>query len=153
LVAFYSGQRPLDAHAVREQISSSLPKYMVPTAFHWRNRLPLTNNGKIDKKALTALAGELEVAEQSHEQPSTATEHWLAAAWADVLGIPEEQIGRRDHFFDLGGTSLSALRLAIRLNRAVSLKDLTDHPVLADLAMVVDERSSGSRTVVLSSSN
>jgi hypothetical protein len=58
-----------------------------------------------------------------------------------VLGIPEEQIGRRDRFFDLGGTSLSALRLAVKLNRAVSLKDLTDHPVLADLAMVVHERS------------
>jgi len=141
LVAFYSGQQPLDANALRERLSASLPKYMVPTASHWRNRLPLTDNGKIDKKALTALAGELDVAEQSHERPSTATEHRLAAAWAEVLGVPKDQIGRRDHFFDLGGTSLSALRLAVRLNRTVSLKDLTDHPVLADLAMLVDDRS------------
>src|SRR3989475_544333 len=141
LVAFYSGQRPLDANALRERLSASLPKYMVPTAFHWRNRLPLTDNGKIDKKALKAVAGELDVAEQSHERPSTATEHRLAAAWAEVLGVPKDQIGRRDHFFDLGGTSLSALRLAALLNRTVSLKDLTDHPVLADLAMLVDDRS------------
>src|SRR5947209_1470841 len=141
LVAFYCGQQPLDANALRERLSASLPKYMVPTASHWRNRLPLTDNGKIDKKALTALAGELDVAEQSHERPSTATEHRLAAAWAEALGVPKDQIGRRDQFFDLGGTSLSALRLAVRLNRTVSLKDLTDHPVLADLAMLVDERS------------
>src|SRR5438876_8750377 len=140
LVAFYSGQQPLDANALRERLSASLPKYMVPMAFHWRNRLPLTDNGKIDKKALTALAGELDVAEQSHELPSTATEHWLAAAWAEVLGIPKGQIGRRDHFFDLGGTSLSALKLAITLNRAVSFKDLTDHPILADLAVLVDDK-------------
>jgi amino acid adenylation domain-containing protein len=141
LVAFYSCERPLDANVLRDQLRELLPKYMVPSTFHWRRRLPLTDNGKIDKKMLTALAGELEVAEQSHEQPSTATEHWLAAAWAEVLGVPKDQIGRGDQFFELGGTSLSALRLAVRLNRAVSLKDLTDRPVLADLAMLVDKRS------------
>jgi len=141
LVAFYSCGRPLDANVLRDQLRELLPKYMVPSTFHWRRRLPLTDNGKIDKKALTALAGELEVAEQGHEQPSTATEDWLVAAWAEVLGVPKDQIGRGDQFFDLGGTSLSALRLAARLNRTVSLKDLTDHPVLADLAMLVDERS------------
>src|SRR3989441_11128314 len=141
LVAFYSGQRPLDANALRDRLSASLPKYMVPTVFHWRNRLPLTDNGKIDKRALTALAGELDVAEESQDGPGTATEQWVAAAWAEVLGVPKGQIGRRDQFFDLGGTSLSALKLAVRLNRTVSLKDLTDHPVLADLAMLVDDRS------------
>jgi hypothetical protein len=140
-VAFYSGEGSLDANALRDRLSASLPKYMVPTAFHWRERLPLTGSGKIDRKALTALAAELDVAERNHEEPSTATERRLAAAWAEVLGVPKDQIGRGDQFFDLGGTSLSALRLAIRLNRAVSLKDLTDHPVLADLAMLVDERS------------
>jgi len=141
LVAFYSGQRPLDANLLRDQLRESLPEYMVPSAFHWRSRLPLTNNGKIDRKALTALAGKLDVAEQDHEGPSTATEHWLAAAWAKVLGLPNDQIGRRDQFFALGGTSLSALRLAIALDRAVSFKDLADHPVLADLATLVDGRS------------
>jgi amino acid adenylation domain-containing protein len=141
LVAFYSGQRPLDANVLRDQLRESLPEYMVPPIFHWRERLPLTDNGKIDRKALTALAGELDVAEQDRDGPSTATEHWLAAAWAEVLGIPKDQIGRRDQFFDLGGTSLSALRLVIVLDRAVSFKDLTDHPILADLATLVDDRS------------
>ena len=85
-----------------------------------------------------ALAGELEVAQQDHEEPSTETEHWLAAAWAEVLGIPQNQIGRRDHFFDLGGTSLYLLKLAIALNRAVSFKDLIAQPILADQAELVD---------------
>jgi amino acid adenylation domain-containing protein len=139
LVAFYSGQQPLDANALRERLSASLPKYMVPTTFHWRNSLALTDNGKIDKKALTALAGELDFAEQSHERPSTAVEHRLASVWAKVLGIPKDQIGRRDHFFDLGGTSLSILQLAIALDRAVSFKDLFGHPVLADQAELIAE--------------
>jgi amino acid adenylation domain-containing protein len=141
LVAFYSGQHPLDANVLRDQLRESLPEYMVPPIFHWREKLPLTGNGKIDRKALTAVAGELVVAEQDHDGPSTATEHRLASAWAEVIGIPKDQIGRRDRFFDLGGTSLSALRLVIALDRVVSFKDLTDHPILADLATLVDDRS------------
>ena len=65
------------------------------------------------------------------------------AAWAKVLGIPVDQIGRRDHFFDRGGTSLSAVKLAITLNRAVSLKDVTRHPILTDLAGLVEQLPSG----------
>ncbi|HEV2495029.1 MAG TPA: amino acid adenylation domain-containing protein [Terriglobia bacterium] len=143
LVAFYAGQRPLDANAMREELGQSLPKYMVPSAFHRRDTLPLTGNGKIDRKALTALAGELEAAQQDHQEPSTETEHWLAAAWAEVLGIPQNQIGRRDHFFDLGGTSLSAVRLAIALDRVLAFKDLTAHPILADQAALIDRRGRG----------
>ena len=57
-----------------------------------------------------------------------------------MLGIPQDQIGRLDHFFDRGGTSLSAVKLALTLDRAVSLKDVTRNPVLADLAGVFDGR-------------
>ncbi len=90
---------------------------------------------------MTALAGELDAPDQDHDGPSTATEHRLAAAWAEVLGIPKHQIGRRDHFFNMGGTSLSVVRLAITLDRVVSLKDVTDHPILADLAALIEGRS------------
>jgi len=140
LVAFYSAERPLDVNVLRDRLRASLPDYMIPSAFLWRGALPLTANGKIDRKALTALAAELDVAEQDRDEPSTETEHRLAAAWAEVLGIPADQIGRRDNFFDLGGTSLSGLRLAIALDRAVSFKDLTGHPMLADLATLIDNR-------------
>ncbi|MFD9226206.1 alpha/beta fold hydrolase, partial [Streptomyces sp. NPDC060064] len=146
LVAFYSARQPLEADVLLERLSASLPEYMVPSAFHWRDSLPLTANGKIDRKTLTALAEELDVVEDDYSAPSTPTEQWLAAAWANVLGIPQDRIGRRDHFFDRGGTSLSAVKLAIALDRAVTLKDVTRRPVLADLAGLVDgrsERSSG----------
>src|SRR5437660_4443866 len=140
LVAFYTGERQLDANALRDRLAASLPKYMVPMAFHWQNRLPLTDNGKVDKRALAALAAEREVAGQSEDGLGTATEHRLAAAWAEVLAVPKAQIGRRDHFFDMGGTSLSALKLALALDRAVSLKDLIGHPILADQAELFDRR-------------
>ena len=140
LVAFYAGNGPLDANALRDQLGDSLPKYMVPTAFHWREKLPLTSNGKVDRKTLTALAAELCVAEGNHEGPSTPTEQRLATAWAKVLSIPKQQIGRQDSFFDLGGTSLTALKLAIALGRALSIKDLFAQPVLAAQAKLMDHR-------------
>jgi amino acid adenylation domain-containing protein len=141
LVAFYSSQHPLDIDLLKDRLAESLPEYMVPSAFVWRERLPLTANSKIDKKTLTALAGELDVVEDDYEAPITPTEQRLVAGWAKVLGIPPEQIGRRDHFFDRGGTSLSAVKLAVNLDRVFSLKDLTGNPVLADLAALVDGRS------------
>ncbi len=138
LVAFYAGNGPLDAASLRDRLGDSLPNYMLPTAFHWREDLPLTGNGKVDKKTLAALASELDVAEQNHEGPNTATERRLAAAWAKVLGIPKEQIGRRANFLDLGGTSLSAVKLVIALGRTVSLKDIFAQPVLAEQAELID---------------
>jgi amino acid adenylation domain-containing protein len=86
LVAFYSGRRPLEIDGLRDRLGESLPEYMVPSAFHWREELPLTANGKIDMKTLTVLAGELDVVEENYLAPSTPTEQWLAAAWAKVLG-------------------------------------------------------------------
>ncbi|GAA2247430.1 hypothetical protein GCM10010145_13200 [Streptomyces ruber] len=143
LVAFYSGRKPLDAEVLRRTLAASLPVYMVPTVVHWREHLPLTANGKIDVKRLTALAEELEAAGDGSPAPApgTPTEERLAAAWAEVLGVPQARVGRRDHFFDRGGTSLSAVKLAIALDRAVSPKDVTQHPVLADLADLIDTRT------------
>ncbi|WP_435835615.1 non-ribosomal peptide synthetase [Streptomyces avermitilis] len=152
LVAFYSGPKPLDTETLTDRLGASLPDYMVPAAFHWRESLPLTANSKIDKKALVTLAAELATTEDDHEPPATPTEQRLAAAWAKVLGVPQDRIGRRDHFFDRGGTSLSAVKLAIALDRAVSLKDVTAHPVLIDLAALVDNGPQRHATELLSSS-
>jgi len=80
------------------------------------------------------------VGDKTAESPRTATELWLARAWADVLGIAPAQIGGRDNFFDLGGTSLTALKLLIALDRALSFKDFTAHPTLAEQAALLDER-------------
>ncbi|MGW2825957.1 non-ribosomal peptide synthetase [Streptomyces sp. NPDC001443] len=135
LVAFCSGASPIEAGAVRERLAASLPAYMVPSAVHWRDRLPLTANGKIDRRTLGALAEQLGTVEGG---PDTPGEHRMAAAWSQVLGIPADRIGRLDDFFDRGGTSLAAVRLVIALDRAVTLKDVTRHPVLADLAVLLD---------------
>jgi amino acid adenylation domain-containing protein len=141
LVAFYSGPQQLGVDLLRDRLAESLPEYMVPSVFHWQQSLPLTANSKTDRKTLTSLAADLAVLEEDYQPPITATEERLAAAWAAVLGIPVTQLGRRDHFFDRGGTSLSAVKLAIAVDRAVSLKDVTRYPVLCDLAAMVDGKT------------
>ncbi len=141
LVGFYSAAEPLDVDALRQHLGATLPHYMIPAVIHWRERLPLTPNGKINTKELTALAAELDEltgTDEVTDAPATPTERRLAAAWSKILGVPEDRIGRHDHFFDRGGSSLSAVRLAVALDRVVSLKDVTRHPVLADLAALVD---------------
>ncbi|MGW4488540.1 non-ribosomal peptide synthetase [Amycolatopsis sp. NPDC004368] len=140
LVAFYSAAEALPGETLHARLSDSLPAYLVPSAFHWREQLPLTANGKVDKKALTEWAAELEGAEEGHDAPATPAEQRLAAAWAGVLGLAPEKIGRHDHFFDRGGTSLSAVKLAVALDRAVSLAEITRHPVLADQAALLADQ-------------
>jgi amino acid adenylation domain-containing protein len=138
LVAFYTGPRALEPQALRRHLRRSLPDYMVPSSYHWQETLPLTANGKVDRATLTARAGALADDRTGPDAPRTPAERRLAAAWASVLGVPEDRIRRDDHFFERGGTSLAAVRLAIALDRAVSLKDITTRPVLADLAAVLD---------------
>ncbi|SDM86671.1 non-ribosomal peptide synthetase [Allokutzneria albata] len=139
LVAFYSTPENSAAlpDQLRDHLAAELPEYMVPSHFHWLESLPLTGNGKIDKKRLTAAATELRTGDVV-EAPRTPTERRIAAAWAEALGVAPEEVGRGSHFFRSGGTSLSAVRLVVKLDRAISLKDLTRTPVLADLAAAVD---------------
>ncbi|MCS0636861.1 amino acid adenylation domain-containing protein [Streptomyces sp. LP05-1] len=144
LVAYCAGDRPVAPAALRERLAARLPGYMVPEAFHWLPALPLTANGKTDRKALTALAartapdGEAAGPAGGLRAPRTAAEARLATAWAEVLGVPADRVGREDHFFERGGNSLSAVRLAVLLDRAVTLRDVVRHPVLADLAALLD---------------
>ncbi len=146
LVAFYRADSPVPANGLRVELARTLPEYMVPSALHWRESLPLTANGKIDKKALARLAAELDPFVEGTLEPETPTQRRLAVAWSQVLRIPIEHIGRSDHFFDRGGTSLAAVRVAIALGRLVSPKDMIQNPVLADLATVVDRRASERRS-------
>lgn len=151
LVAFYRADGPLEDGVLRDRLARSLPEYMVPSEFHRQRSLPVTANGKVDRKALTALAARLGAvapdagsdgtAEEDRDTPRTPTELRLAGLWAQLLDVPQDKIRRHDHFFDRGGTSLAAVRLAIALDRAVDIKDIVRHPVLADLARVLDDGS------------
>ncbi|MFF7977409.1 amino acid adenylation domain-containing protein [Streptomyces sp. NPDC007905] len=141
LVGFQTGSDE-PAEALRERLARALPAYMVPRRLERLASLPLTPNGKTDKRALVALAAELVAwhGEKRHEEPRTDAERRLAAAWEAVLRLPVGRIGRTDNFFDQGGTSLSVVQLVVRMERAFTLRDVHQHPRLADLAELLASR-------------
>ena len=147
LVGFYVADELVEPETLRAFLRERLPSYMVPHDLHHRPRLPLTANGKTDRAALLALAVGLDGSPERHRTPEAQTalspaEQRIAAAWASVLGVPVGTVSARDHFFDSGGNSLAAVKLAIALDRKVTLRELRDHPVLADLARLLDAASS-----------
>ncbi|WP_407119502.1 amino acid adenylation domain-containing protein [Bradyrhizobium sp. LMG 9283] len=131
------------AGALRAHISAHLPEYMVPSAFVRLAALPLTLNGKLDRKALAAPDDEA-YARAAYEAPQGEIEITLAQIWAELLGV--ERVGRHDDFFALGGHSLLAVQLLSRVSQAIGftlpLTTLFAKPVLADLAAsIMDELS------------
>ncbi|MFF8290569.1 amino acid adenylation domain-containing protein [Streptomyces sp. NPDC016309] len=138
LVAFLVGAVRHDPDTVRAALARHLPDYMIPAYCHWLDALPVNENGKVDRKALTGLAGTLGHAGVPSTAPVTPTEQRLAMAWAEALGVPLQSIGRADDFFALGGTSLAATWLVVKLDRLVSLSAILARPVLSDLAAAVD---------------
>ncbi|MEI8021411.1 MAG: amino acid adenylation domain-containing protein, partial [Schlesneria sp.] len=122
-------------------LQSQLPEYMIPSIFVALSNLPLTVNGKVDRKALPV--PNYEISSKRHRQiaPRTPLEQLLADAWKDVLGI--ERISIDDHFFELGGHSLLAMRLASivgkQLNREVLVKWVFENPTVEQLAKKLTE--------------
>ncbi len=126
------------ASALRTHLAASLPEYMVPTAFVRLDAMPLTPNGKLDRRALPTPDDEA-FARQAYEAPQGKIEAALANIWAELLKI--EQISRHDSFFALGGHSLLAVQMIQRLRRiglTVSVRALFDTPTLSVLAQSLD---------------
>ncbi|MFF0746374.1 amino acid adenylation domain-containing protein [Streptomyces sp. NPDC004111] len=124
---------------LRAHTGAHLPAHMVPSAVVVLERLPLTANGKLDRKALPAPV--LPAAATASREPRTPREEQLCAIVAEVLGLPA--VGVEDNFFDLGGHSLLAVRLAGRVKEAfrteVSIGTVFQAPSAAALAAVLDD--------------
>ncbi|MCZ7846063.1 phosphopantetheine-binding protein, partial [Stenotrophomonas maltophilia] len=121
-----------DPAAARAELAKQLPAYMVPAAVVTIEALPLTVNGKLDKCALPAP----EYHDAKYRAPSNAVEEILADTYAEVLGL--DRVGIDDSFFDLGGDSLTAMRLIAAINKTLNtrlgVRTLFDTPTVAQLA-------------------
>ncbi|BAX57574.1 non-ribosomal peptide synthetase [Burkholderia stabilis] len=127
--------QPVEAATLDAHLRRTLPDYMVPAQLIVLDALPRNANSKVDRARLPAPVR----IERAYEAPHDGDEAALAAIWCDVLNL--ERVGRGDHFFDLGGHSLAAVRVATRvaerLGREVPVRALFEAPVLAQYALQV----------------
>ncbi|WP_082983579.1 non-ribosomal peptide synthetase, partial [Mycobacterium scrofulaceum] len=135
LVAYITG--PADPAELRAALGERLPAYLVPAAVVALTSFPRTLNGKLDTAALPPP----DYVGHGYRAPATLTEEVLAAIYAQVLGV--DRVGVDDSFFDLGGDSLSAMRLVAavntRLDAALSVRALFEAPTIGRLASRLDE--------------
>jgi amino acid adenylation domain-containing protein len=136
LVAYlvpHAGQVLPDAGSLRATLKQTLPDYMVPEHFVTLDAMPLTANGKIDRKALPV--PDMAPSDSAYVAPRTYAERMVAEIWADVLGV--ERVGLSDDFFALGGQSLLATQMVSRIKRVLGidlpLRALFEAPTIASL--------------------
>ncbi|MCX5113329.1 amino acid adenylation domain-containing protein [Streptomyces sp. NBC_00378] len=138
----------IDTDAVHREISGALPEYMVPSAFVVLDEIPLTTNGKVDRRALPAPQ---QLADTGGRAPRTPAEEVLCGLFAAVLGLPSVTID--DHFFRRGGHSLLATRLISRIRAVweteITIRDLFQYATVAQLAERIAAEGSGERRPAL----
>lgn len=121
---------------LREYLSQKLPDYMVPAAFVLLDTLPLTANGKVNRRALPAPDEQRPELEQTYVAPQSQLEGILSDIWSQLLKI--DRVGIHDNFFELGGNSLLIVQAAARVERELKVKlpvvKLFQYPTLAKLA-------------------
>ncbi|OTA15176.1 Amino acid adenylation [Xenorhabdus vietnamensis] len=126
---------------LREQLSSSLMEYMLPSAFVMLDAFPLSANGKLDRKALPAPDRSATVS-RGYEAPQGETEQKLAAVWQSILEL--EQVGRHDNFFELGGHSLLVVSLIEQLRQqglSIDVSAVFSAPTLAAMSARLNQDS------------
>ncbi|WP_458121519.1 non-ribosomal peptide synthase/polyketide synthase [Paenibacillus sp. Z6-24] len=134
LAAYFTADTPLTASTLRSEMANELPGYMIPSYFVQMEQMPLTPNGKLDRRALPQPEAGVWTG-AAYEAPRTPAEEALAQVWQGILGT--QQIGIHDHFFDLGGDSIKAIQISSRLFQAgykLEIKDLFKYPTIAELS-------------------
>ena len=136
LVAYFVAENSeVPATSLRNYLKERLPEYMIPSAFVSLPQLPLTANGKVDRRALPAAGSARPELSRAYTEPSNEIEEALAAIWANALGL--ERVGIHDNFFELGGDSILSVRVlakAKEIGLEFSLQQLFQYQTIAALA-------------------
>ncbi len=138
-VTFHQGQQATVSE-LRAHLERVVPEYMIPSAFVFLENMPLTTNGKIDRRALPEPPRQRPPLAQPYEPPQGPVETLIAQRWSSLLEV--EPVGRHDKFFELGGHSLLAARFLAQLQQdlgaSIFITTLFDHPDLASFAAMLE---------------
>jgi acyl carrier protein len=120
LVAYYTGNTAITSKELKKHLAKKLPDYMIPSNFEYLDEMPLTKNGKVDKKTLKSLNIKTVNLETSYVSPRNEIDELIEGVWKDVLRL--YKIGIHDNFIALGGHSLAAIRVTSRINEALGME-------------------------------
>jgi amino acid adenylation domain-containing protein len=145
LTAYLVASDSLGLSSLRQHLAAALPAYMVPAEFVVVAQFPLTANGKLDKQALPALAGNRLAPATAHVAAAGPLQAQLVGIWEEVLQRPG--VGTADNFFELGGHSLRAMQVLARVHQLlgveVSLRELFSRPTVGELAGLLQQKGTG----------
>lgn len=136
LCAYLVADTKIDTSQLKKYLMNIVPEYMVPGFIIQLDKIPLTPNGKIDRKALPEPDIEIK---RDYISPSNDVERRIIEVWQDILGI--EKIGVQDNFFSLGGDSIKAIQVVSRLNQSkieISVKDIILYQTVAELSAGIE---------------
>jgi amino acid adenylation domain-containing protein len=141
LVAYIQTIKELNATELRANLMEKIPEYMIPSHFVKVSEMPLTTNGKVDRKKLPDLT-EMIRPKVAYAAPQNKLEQILSELWSEVLEIEEGKIGINSNFFEIGGNSLKAIRLTKKMNERLSRNEritvVFRFPTISDQASYLD---------------
>ncbi len=144
LAAYYTSEKEINLDGFRAFLSKNLPDYMIPNTFIHLEFMPLTTSGKIDRRVLPN--PEIKPISDIYVGPRTPIEEIICKIWQEVLEI--KKIGIHDNFFSMGGHSMNALRLIVKIDKQLGssfpLKAIYSLSTVAEMAKIIDK---GSRTI------
>jgi amino acid adenylation domain-containing protein len=140
-----AGAGSVKAGELRGHLKERVPEYMIPQSFVALEELPLTENGKVDRRALPAPESGVREGEAEFVAPRSAVEELVAGIWGNVLGV--ERVSIEDNFFELGGHSLLATQVVTRVREALNvelpLRRLFETPTVAEVAQSIETELRG----------
>lgn len=139
LCAYYVSNSELTTTEIREQLSKNLPVYMIPSYYVRMEKLPLSNNGKIDRKKLPDPFLSISLVEE-YVEPRNDIEKRIAAIWEKELNT--HKIGVTNNFFDIGGDSLLAINVSLSIGGGVTISDIYSYPTIEELALKIQDKKS-----------
>ena len=148
LAAYYTSQKEIVPDDLKVYMHSKLPEYMIPSAFVKLEAMPMTPNGKVDKKNLPQ--PDVSAFQAKYEPPATEYERILCRAFAETLNLPEEKVSVLDDFFELGGDSLKSMAVLAKADLTeLSAADIFQKRTPREIAAVLEERKGQENIVEL----
>ncbi|OUM58760.1 hypothetical protein PIROE2DRAFT_15888, partial [Piromyces sp. E2] len=141
LVCYYISNEDMNIKKIRNYLKLKLPMYMIPNYFQRIEEIPLSVNGKLDRKALPE-PDMNDYSEEDFVKAETQTEKEISAIFSEIFNISINEVGKMTDFYEIGGDSLYAIRLISKINKTYQIKlninDILNHPILCDLSKLVE---------------